>query len=69
MRIQLSDASYVHDLASALLHGDCLATPAGHDTLTVMHPSARDDDEAHTEVLFFLRAWQEAHPGVSFRLY
>jgi hypothetical protein len=68
MRVRLSDPSQAHDLALALVRGDCMVTPAGLDTLTVVHPSARDEEEARTELLFFLRAWQASHPGVSVRL-
>jgi hypothetical protein len=64
MRVRLSDASYAHDLTAALLRGDSLVTPAGHDTFTVVHPFARDEHEARMELLFFLRAWQARHPGV-----
>ena len=68
MRVRLSDPSHARDLALALARGDCVATPAGLDMLTVVHPSARDEEEARTELLFFLRAWQAGHPGVSVQL-
>ena len=68
MRIQLSDASHLDDLMAALLRGDCLPTPTGLDTLVVVHPWARDEREARTELLFFLRAWQASHPQVDVQL-
>jgi hypothetical protein len=68
MRVQLSDPSYLQDLILALRHGDCLATPTGLDTLVVVHPWARDDEEARTELLFFLRAWQASHPHTGVEL-
>ena len=68
MRIHLSDVSYVQDLILALLRGDCLVTPTGLDTLAVIHPSAGDESEARTELLFFLRAWQARHPEVDVQL-
>jgi len=68
MRVRLSDPSHAHALALALARGDCVVTPAGLDTLTVVHPSARDEDEARSELVFFLRAWQARHPEVSVQL-
>jgi hypothetical protein len=69
MTVQLSDASYLEELAAALLRGDCLPTRTGPDTLAVAHPWARDENEARTEVLFFLRAWQARHPNVEVGLF
>lgn len=68
MRVQLSDATYLEELAVALLQGDCLPTPTGRDTLAVVHPWARDENEARTEMLFFLRAWQARHPHIEVQL-
>jgi hypothetical protein len=36
----------------------------GEGTLEVIHPHAHDAKEARTELGFFLRAWQRAHPQV-----
>jgi hypothetical protein len=68
MRVQLSDPAYLDELAAALLQGDCLPTPTGHDTLAVAHPWARDENEARTEMLFFLRAWEARHPHIEVNL-
>jgi len=68
MRVRLSDPSHARELALALARGDCMVTPAGLDTLTVVHPFASDEEEARTELLFFLRAWQARHPEVSVQL-
>ena len=68
MRVRLSDPLHARELALALARGDCVVTPAGLDMLTIVHPFARDEEEARTEVLFFLRAWQAHHPEVSVQL-
>jgi hypothetical protein len=68
MRLHLSDASYLDELADDLLRGDCLPTRTSGDTLLVAHPWARDEHEARVELLFFLRAWRTRHPDVEVEL-
>jgi hypothetical protein len=65
MRIRLSHPDYLIDLAQALLAGDCLSYRVSSDTLEVLHADASDDAEAERALIFFLRAWQMAHPQVA----
>lgn len=64
MRIRLSHPDYLIELADALLAGDCLASYVGSDTLEVLHANAIDSAEADRALIFFVRAWQMAHPHV-----
>src|SRR5688572_14602622 len=64
MTIRISDPAYVDTLVAALLRGDCVPSRTGIHTIEIIHPFAGDDAEAYTELRFFLRAWQSAHPDV-----
>lgn len=64
MKVQLSDPSCLPELVDDLRRGGCVPSPVGEGTLEVIHPHAHDAKEARTELWFFLRAWQRAHPQV-----
>jgi hypothetical protein len=62
MTVHLSDAASLRQLVNDLLAGGCVPATVGEATLEVTHPEAEDPEEARSELLFFLRAWQSAHP-------
>lgn len=64
MKVHLSDPSSLPELVDDLLRGGCVLSTVGEGTLEVIHPDAHDAKEARTELGFFLRAWQSAHPQV-----
>ena len=64
MKVQVSDPSCLPELVDDLLRGGCVPSTVGERTLEVTHPQAHDAREARTELGFFLRAWQRAHPQV-----
>lgn len=64
MKVRLSDPSCLPELVDDLRRGGCVPSTVGEGTLEVVHPNARDAREACTEIGFFLRAWQSAHPQV-----
>lgn len=68
MRVHVSDPSYVPELVDDLLEGGCVPAALDRTTVEVTHPEAGDAKEARTELTFFLRAWQFAHPGVQLTL-
>lgn len=68
MKVRLSDSSYLLELVNDLLRGGCVSRTLDEETLEVVHPDAETTDEARTELLFFLRAWESRHPDVEVRL-
>ena len=68
MRIRLSHPNYLLELTQALLAGNCLSLRVSSDTLEVLHADAIDPVEAKQTLVFFLRAWQMAHPHVEAEL-
>ena len=68
MKVRLSDSSFLVELVDDLLRGGCVPSAVDDETLEVIHPDANDAEEAHTELLFFLRAWQSRHPEVQVTL-
>lgn len=63
-RVALSESNLLGELAERLRENDCAVFQIGERALDVRHMSARDDDEARTELTFFVRAWRLAHPAV-----
>jgi hypothetical protein len=67
MRLTLNDASAVPALVSALRAAGRPVALAGPNTLEVeLRTGERPADRARavTELVFFARAWEAAHPGV-----
>jgi hypothetical protein len=62
LTVELNRADLVDDLVSSLRRGECVARRVGHRACRVVHTAARDENEARTELAFFLRAWQVRHP-------
>lgn len=56
------------ELVDELLRSGCIAHVVNKTTVRVVHVDARASDEAHSELLFFLRAWQRRHPGADVQL-
>jgi hypothetical protein len=65
MRIRLSHPDYLIELAGALLSGNCLSFRVSNDTLEVLHADGSGAAEDERALIFFLRAWQMAHPHVA----
>ena len=65
LKIRIGDPALLPELISALAHSDCIAQRVGSDACRVVHVFAGHAEEALTELAFFVRAWQLAHPGVS----
>lgn len=65
MRIRLSHPDYLIELAGALLAGNCLSFRVSSDTLEVVHADGSDAAESERALIFFLKAWQMAHPDVA----
>jgi hypothetical protein len=67
MKIQLSDPSAAAHLVAALERSDCLAARTSEDTVDVYFPWLKDEmdaEQARMELVFFLRAWANGHPGL-----
>ena len=62
------DARWAADLIDALNDASCLVVRRSEDTVDVLVPSRRDDDQAHIELTFFLRAWALDHPRAGVRV-
>ena len=65
MRIRLSHPDYVIELAGALLSGNYLSFRVSNDTLEVLHADGSGAAEDERALVFFLKAWQMAHPHVA----
>jgi hypothetical protein len=63
--VRIGDPRLLDDLVSILSRNDCIAQPVADDACRVVHVFAGPADEALRELVFFLRAWQLGHPGVS----
>jgi hypothetical protein len=68
MKVRVSDSSCGVELVYDLLRGGCVPRAVDDETLEVVHPAAGTVDEARTELLYFLRAWQSKHPDVDVQL-
>ena len=64
MRIRISHPSHLLELSKALAAGHCLSLPVGTDALEVVDVGADDAAQAERALVFFLKAWQMAHPFV-----
>lgn len=66
MKIRLSHPHLADELARALNATDCFAASTDGGGVDVFVPwleRGGDPDQARTELLFFLRAWGNRHPG------
>ena len=64
VHVRISDPSLLADLIDSLISRNCVAHAVGHDSCLVVHVEASHSDEAQIELTFFMRAWQEQHPGL-----
>ena len=64
MKVRISDPSCLTVLVEDLLRCGCVPAGVDDETVDVIYPDAVDAREAHTELRFFLLAWQSRHPGV-----
>jgi hypothetical protein len=68
MKVHVNNSAYLDELVDDLLRGGCVPLALDDETVEVVHPEAVTADEARTELIFFLRAWQSRHPQVDVRL-
>lgn len=61
MKIRVRNPRLVEDLVQTLRGADCIATVIDPHTCGVAFPYDTDRSEAHTEIRFFLKAWQRKH--------
>jgi hypothetical protein len=67
MKISLNSPHAAEELVDALLAEDCLAARTGDDTCEVLFPwveTKADATQAWMELVFFLKAWAQGHPGL-----
>ncbi len=65
LSVLISEPALLPELVSALAHSECITQRVGSNACRVVHVFAGHPEEALTELVFFVRAWQLAHPGVS----
>jgi len=58
MVVRVNAPGVAEELQAALRRAGCLARVRNGVELSISHPLANDDDEAATEIAFFVRAWQ-----------
>ena len=63
--VRIDDPALLPELASQLARNGCVAQPVDDGACRVVHVFAADAEEALQEVIFFVRAWQLAHPNVT----
>ena len=72
MRVYVSDPRALYSLSTALLDAGCLVARTSPHGLEVHAPWKVDDadatDQTELELRFFLRAWEDVHPGVAAEL-
>ena len=71
MKIHLDDPARACSLLAAFDGSDCAASAEAGGTVEVVVPwvrSPEDIRQARVELLFFVRSWAAAQPGVSFRV-
>jgi hypothetical protein len=64
LNVRIGDPALLPGLISALSSNDCIAQRVGSDACRVVHVFAGHAEEALSELVFFVRAWQLAHPDV-----
>lgn len=68
MKILLSDAALLGDLLGYLAAEGCVVEQVGPNLVEASRLSSVRHDQARLELDLFLRAWQQAHPGVEVRI-
>ncbi|HYZ18698.1 MAG TPA: hypothetical protein VE615_04080 [Gaiellaceae bacterium] len=68
MKILLSDAALLRDLLDYLAGEGCVVEQIGPNLVEASRLSSIRHDQARLELDLFLRAWQQAHPGVEVRI-
>jgi hypothetical protein len=64
LNVRIGDPALLPGLISALSSNDCITQRVGSDACRVVHVFAGQAEEALSELVFFVRAWQLAHPDV-----
>ena len=73
MRVRVDDPRALENLTAALLTSGCIVTQIARNALEVGAPwqllDAEDaPDQAELELRFFLRSWEDSHPGIAAEL-
>lgn len=71
MRLTVSDSALVPELVTALRRGRCVADRGGRSGVEVAFPwvtTVWEAQQAVVELVFFVRAWEATHPGISIRV-
>jgi len=63
MRVRISDAVLMGDLADFLEAAECRVRKVGEATLDVAMPRAPSAEQARLEIDIYLKTWQAMHPG------
>ena len=63
MRVRISDAILLGDLADFLETAECRVRKVGEATLDVTMPRAPNPEQARREIDIYLKTWQATHPG------
>jgi hypothetical protein len=61
LKIRVRNPRLIEDLVETLRGADCIATVIDPHTCGVAFPYDTDGREAHAEMRFFLKAWQQKH--------
>jgi hypothetical protein len=68
MRIRISDATHLGDLADFLEAAECRVRKVGNATLDVSMPRAPSKEQAEREIAIYLKTWQAMNPGAYARM-
>jgi hypothetical protein len=63
--VRIGEPALLPELVRALVCNGCVAQRVDGDACRVVHVFAGHSEEALRELVFFVRAWQLAHPDVS----
>jgi hypothetical protein len=63
--VRIGEPTLLPELVRALVRNGCVAQQVDNDACRVVHVFAGHAGEALSELVFFVRAWQLAHPEVS----
>jgi hypothetical protein len=63
MRVRINDPALLDDLIAYLRSAECVAEPAGRDTVDVGVPRATSDEQGALELGVYLATWRAMHPG------
>jgi hypothetical protein len=68
MRVRISDAVLLGDLADFLEAAECRVRKVGEATLDVSMPRAPSTEQARREIDIYLKTWQAMHPRAHARI-